>query len=331
MFYTHKKVSKRTATLLSIGVMISAVVLVMSLTGTAGAQMFSLTGKIVTIDRDAKTLTIDPSAYYGADSSYGGASGLRSFALEHGAFVMSGNEKKNFADLRIGDWVTVSFKEESGGLVVATGIALASPPVSYTQERARSFSLAGKVVAIDREAKTLTIDPSDYYGPDYRGLRAERTFFLEGGPWIMMGSERKDLRDIRVGDWLMIDFHRDINGRIIADGIVLTSPPAYFPEVRAQIFSLTGKVVAINRDERTLTIDPSYYYGPNYSGIRGAQKFVLDRDMFVMMGSEKRGFNDINLGDLVTVNFHRDNSGLLVTDSLAITSPAVLICPEVRG
>lgn len=322
MVYKKRKMARRAADLLKAGAMVLAALFVMSLIIAPSAQAFSLTGRVSAIDKDKETLTVTP---------YDGLN-LRgpdqSFALDRNALVLMGNEKRDFGDIRVGDWVTVTYHEESGGIVIAEGISFAVPPAPYKEERAQ-FSLTGKVVAIDTDAKTLTIDPSYYYGPTYGGT-GSRTFTLDPGIWVMMGIERRDLRDIRVGDWVTVNFHRESNGLGIAEGIAITYPPVPYVGERAQL-SFTGKVVGIDRHARTLTIDPSYCYGPNYGGKMSVRTFALDFGVSVMIGSERRDVRDIRVGDLVTVNYHQERYGYGVADGIAITFPAVATCPEERG
>ncbi len=322
MVYKNRKISTRAADLLKTGAMVLAALFVMSLIIAPNAQAFSLTGRVAAIDKDKVTLTVTP--YDGLNLR----GPDRAFALDKHALVLMGNEKRDFRDIRVGDWVTVTYHEESGGIVIAEGIAFTLPPAVYKEERAQ-FSLTGKVVAIDTNAKTLTIDPSYYYGPTYSGT-GSRTFTLDLGIWVMMGRERREIGDIRVGDWVTVNFHRESNGRGIAEGIAITYPPVPYIGERAQL-SFTGKVVAIDRYARTLTIDPSYCYGPDYGDIMGRRSFALDLGISVMIGSERRDVRDIRVGDMVTVNYHQERYGFGVADGIAITFPAVATCPEERG
>jgi len=330
--FLRKNISTETAKMLKIMVMLLAAVFVMSLAMTTNAQAFSLTGKVIAIDTDKKTISV--AAYYGPDytlSQFGGADRINTFAVERGAVVMKGSESKDFKDLRVGDWVTVSYSEDGGGRILAGAIALTAPPIAYLGETAQMFSLPGKVVSIDRDARTLTVDPSYYYGPSYGGTKPLRVFAMDRNIVIMMGNEPRDFRNIRVGDWVSVNFHQESSGLVVADGIVITAPPAPYLGEKTAAFSIPGKVVAIDRESRTLTLDPSYCYGSNYGGMKGLRIFALDRGTIVMMGSEPRDFRDIRVGDWVSVNFHEDSSGLVITDGIAFTSPAVITCPEKQG
>ncbi len=321
MIYENKRMPVRVADLLKTTAMVLAALFVMSLLIVPNVQAFSLTGRVASINTHQKTLTVTPY------------DGLRlkgpdqSFALDRSALVLMGNDKRDFRDIRVGDWVTVTYHEESGGIMTAEGISFAFPPAGYREERAQ-FSLTGRVVAIDADAKTLTIDPSYYYGPAYSSS-GSRTFTLDLGTWVMMGSERREIRDIRVGDWVTVNFHRESNGPFIAEGIAITYPPV--PYVAERESSFSGKVVAIDRYARTLTIDPSYCYGPNYGGMMGRRSFALDLGVSVMIGSERRDFRDVRVGDLVTVNYHRERDGYWIADGVAVTFPPTATCPEERG
>ncbi len=321
MIYGNGKIPVRAANLLKTAAMVLAALFVMSLLIVPNVHAFSLTGRVSAIDIHQKTLTVTPYdgvMLRGPDQS---------FAMDRSALVLMGNEKRDFRDIRIGDWVTVTYHEESGGIVTAEGISFAVPPAGYKEERAQ-FSLAGRVVAIDADAKTLTIDPSYYYGPTY-GSAGSRTFTLDIGTWVMMGSERREIRDIRVGDWVTVNFHRERNGVVIAEGIAVAYPPVSYATEREVSFS--GRVVAIDRYARTLTVDPSYCYGPNYGGVMGRRSFALDFGGSVMIGSERRDFRDIRVGDLVTVNYHRERDGYGIADGVAVTFPPTATCPEERG
>ncbi len=332
MFLKDKTFSVEAARIFKILIILLAAVFVMSVAVAATAQAFSITGKVVAIDTGKKTISV--AAYYGPDfplSYRGGADRMNTFALKRGAEVMKGGTRLDFRDIRVGDWVTVNYYEEGAGLAVADGIAITTPPAPYSGETAQMFSLPGKVVAIDRDARTLTIDPSYYYGPAYKGTRTVRILATDRDLVVMRGNEPMAFGDIRVGDWVTVNYHQEGSGLAVADGIAITAPPAPYSGETAQMFSLPGKVVAIDRDARTFTIDPSYCYSANYSGREGLQTFALDRGTVIMMGSERRDFRDIRVGDWVTVNFHQESSGLVITDGIAFTSPAVLSCPERQG
>jgi len=325
MFLREKKVSTETVQMFKVLVLLLATAFMMSLAMASTAQAFSLTGKVVAIDRDKDTISI--AGYYGPDNplSYsGGADRINTFALKHDAKVMKGNESMEFSDIRVGDWVTVNYYQEGNGLVVADGITITSPPVAYQEGPA--YSVPGKVVAIDRDARTLTIDPSYYYEPGYRGERLVHVLAMDRDLVVMKGNTPRDFRDLRVGDWVTVTFHQERSGLAVADGIAITAAPApYLGEV-AREFSIPGKVVAVDRDTRTLTLDPSYCYGVNYGGMKGLRIFAMDRDTVILMGSEPRDFRDIRVGDWVSVNFHQNRNGLVVTDGIAFTSPSAMAC-----
>jgi hypothetical protein len=331
MFLNENKVSIGIAKVLRTLLIPLAAVFVMSLAMASTAQGFSITGKVVAIDTGQKTISV--AAYYGPNyplSYRGGADRLNTFALKRGAEVMKGSTKLDFGDIRVGDWVTINYYEKGDGLAVADGIAITTPPAPYLGETAKTFSIPGKVVAIDRDARTFTVDPSYYYGPAREGTKTVRVFAAEPGLVVMMGNEPRDFKDISVGDWVTVNFHREGSGLAVADGIAITAPPAPYLGETSQMFSIPGKVVAMDRDARTFTIDPSYCYTANYGG-KGLQTFALDRGTVVMMGNEPKNFRDIRVGDWVTVNFHRESNGGVITDGIAFTSPAVISCPEKQG
>jgi hypothetical protein len=151
---------------------------------------------------------------------------------------------------------------------------------------------------------------------------------MDNGAAIMMGNEPRNFDDIRVGDWVTVNYRPMNSGPALAEGIAITAPPAPYLRETAGVYSIPGKVVAIDRASRTLTLDPSYCYSPNYSGDR---VFAMDRGTVVMMGNEPRNFDDLRVGDWVTVNYHQERNGLIITDGIAFTSPSVLSCPERQG
>ena len=329
MFTENKEMAIETDDKIKILAVLLTAVLVMLIAMAGSAQAFTITGKVMSIDRDQKTLSV--AAYYGPDvatlSYNGGPDRLNTFALKHGAKVMKGTEVLNFGDIRVGDWVTVDYYQSGSGLVLADGIAITTPPKAY-METAGVFSIPGQVVAVDRDARTLTLDPSYYYGPYYRGSKAAEVFAMEKDIVIMKGNEPRDFRDIRTGDWVTITYHQSDSGRVVADDIAITAPPAPFLSETARIFSIPGKVFAIDRDARSLTLDPSYCYGNENRRLR---VFMLNKGTVIMMGNEPRDFRDIRVGDWVTVNFHEGVGGLVVTDGIAFTSPAFLRCSERQG
>jgi hypothetical protein len=330
MYTSGKRISAETAEIIKIFSLVLAAVLVLFLSMATSAQAFSITGRVVAIDRGQKTLSV--AAYSGPDTtalSYaGGADRINTFALKHGAKVMKGTESVDFGDIRVGDWVTVDYYQTGSGLVLADGIAITPPPKGET---AQVFSIPGMVIAIDRGARMFTLDPSYYYGPVYGGARTVRVFAMDRNLVVMKGSEPRDFRDIRVGDWVTVNFYQEPSGLVVADAIAITAPPAPYLGETARVFSIPGKVVAIDRDARTLTLDPTYCYGANYEGTRGLRVFALAKGTVIMMGNESREFRDIRVGDWVTVNFHHEGNGLVVTDGIAFTSPAVLTCPGMQG
>ncbi len=166
MFPTNKEITMKTAKMLKVLALLIAAVFVMAFAMATNAHAFSITGKVVAINTDKDTISV--AAYYGPDyalSYSGGADRLSTFAFKHDGVVMRGSQRLHFRDIRVGDWVTVNDSEKGNGLVVAGGISVIAPPVAYAAETAQMFSLPGRVVSIDRDARTLTVDPSYYYGP----------------------------------------------------------------------------------------------------------------------------------------------------------------------
>jgi hypothetical protein len=305
-----------------IAVFVAAALFLVSLADSAAAGTFSITGKVVAIDRHKVTLTVDASPFYGPNGRH-----VSTFALDKHAYVMLGHEKRDFKDIKTGDWVIISFHEESGGLVVADGVAFTSPPLPYVEANAGLYSLTGKIVAIDRGANSLTVSPLPYYGENYSSTRV---FVFDSGTWVTLGNERREFRDLKTGDWVTVNFRLEKDGLIIAKGIAVTYPPVPYMEERARLHSLTGKVVALDRDAKTLGVAPSYCE-PYYMGAHGTHFFALDRGTTIMMGNELRDIRDIRIGDLVTVRYHLEANGLVIADGVAISFPPVLTCPEARG
>jgi hypothetical protein len=326
MFKKNKEISAESVSLLKFLTLVLAAFFIASVATTANAQ-FSITGRVGAIDNSKMTITV--TAYSGPNRPLGPDYG---FALDRQARVMSGDEDRRFGEIRVGDWVTITYHQESGGSLIAEGIAMTFPPASYTAyTETRAFSLPGKIVAIDRDTRTFTVDPSYYYGPNYSGTPGLRVFAYRDGAAVLLAGERRDFRDLRVGDWVTIVFHQAGSGFMVTDEIAITSPPAFYPESSARMISLPGKIVAIDRDARTLTVDPSYCYEPNFGRTRGVRVFALGSGVAVVMGNERRDFRDLRVGDWVTVSFHQESNGFMITDGVALGSPAAIGCTERQG
>jgi hypothetical protein len=327
MFNKYTEISGSVVGVLKVLTLVLAAFFVVSLATTASAQ-FYLTGRVAAIDKDKMTITV--TAYNGPNKPLGADFG---FALYRHAMVMSGDEERNFEDIRAGDWVTITYHQESGGILIAEGIAMTFPPGPYAAYAGRMqlFSFPGKVVAIDRDTRAFTVDPSFYYGPNAGGSPGVRIFAYRDGTAVMMGNERRDFRDLRVGDWVTVVFHQEATGIVITDEIAITPPPAFYPGGSARMFSLPGKIVAIDRDTRMLTVDPSYCYEPNFAGTKGVRVFAVGNSVAVMIGNERRDLRDLRVGDWVTVSFHHESNGFMITDGVAMGSPAVMGCTERQG
>ncbi len=331
MFPIEKKTTITAANMLKLLAMLLAVVAVVFIATATPAQAFSMTGKVVAIDTGKKTLSV--AAYYGPDyalSYKGGADKINTFALKRDGQVLKGSERMHFRDIRVGDWVTVSYQEKGNGLVLAGAISITPPPVAYASAASQTYSIPGRVVSIDRDAGRLTVDSSYYYGPS-NGANAVHVFTMDRNIIVMSGAEPRSLTDISVGDWVLVTYRQENNGLIATDEIAITAPPAPYVRETSEMFSIPGKVVAINRASRTLTLDPSYCYEANPGGMTGLRMFTVAGGTVIMQGSEQRDFRDIRVGDWVTVNYHEERNGLVITDGVAFTSPAVIACPEKQG
>lgn len=318
IYKLEKTATGKTVNMLNVLALVLVTLFVMSLVITNSAQAFSIAGKVVAVDNVKKTLTV--TAY--SEPNKRGAD--YAFALARQATVTRGKDPSHLRDIRTGDWATVNYHEESGGLLIAEDINITSPHVSM-------FSLPGKIVAIDKDARTFTVDPSYYYGPNNSGRMGLWTFSIRDGATVMMGSESRDFRDIKVGDWVTVNYYQLPGGPVVADGIAITYPPAPYLEGRAQAFSIPGKVVAIDRDAGTLTLDPRYCYGPNFGGRMDLRTFAVERGTSIKMGNEYKDFRSIRVGDWVVVNYHQAYNGLVVTDDIAVSSQPAIGCMEERG
>jgi predicted ribosome-associated RNA-binding protein Tma20 len=338
-----------------------AVFFLISLAGQANAQ-FSIMGKVISVDKSMKTITVEPAYPFKGSDIKGSEtltfSLLRSDPYDRDtmreAWVMMGNQTKKIGDIKAGDWVSVTYHQESSGLYVAEGVAISAPPAprasaiypatgsdlavvrqdnrfasdDYRHGRdsrlgLSPFSLTGKVVSVDRNM--LTIDTTSYSNSG--GIN---TFVLSGSPEIVMGGIRKDLVDLKSGDLVTVNYHQERDGRIVADGIAIASPSAFL-EKRTAISSsqaFSGKVVFIDHDAKTVTVEPVNGSGPAYSGgPTGAYTFTLDENASITMNNDRMDFRDLNVNDLVTVYYHEGNSGRIIADGIAVTTPAL----EPRG
>jgi hypothetical protein len=222
----------------------------------------TVTGKVIAIDKAAKTFTLDPTFGRSLDRI---AAGFRTFALDRNGIVLMGNERRDFNDLTIGDLVTVNYRQETTGKIIAdhitvvpvgvpgpqasamlpntscvcpqasmspSGSALAADR-TFEHEKmpynagfasgAAPFSLLGKVVAVDKSAKTITVDPSELrneLGPN-KAAPAITTFVLDRNVSVYSGDRSMMLNDINVGDTVSVNYHQEGDGKIIADSIAI--------------------------------------------------------------------------------------------------------------
>lgn len=82
--------------------------------------------------------------------------------------------------------------------------------------------------------------------------------------------------------------------------------------VMGETLTFTGKVVLTDGDARTVAI------APFDRGLTDSI-FVLNEKVSVRMDSQKLGFGDIIVGDVVNVAYHRETDGINVIDAIAIT------------
>lgn len=75
--------------------------------------------------------------------------------------------------------------------------------------------------------------------------------------------------------------------------------------------TITGKVVSISREAKTIALDT----GDGNSTVRA---FDLAEGVAVTMGGEKASLDDIHTGDVVTIRYHQDKEGLDIIDGIAI-------------
>jgi hypothetical protein len=356
---------------LALYAVVAAFILVSS--GFANAQ-FVVTGKVISVNDVSKTITIEPSMKVPELGS-----GPYSFALTStdptdrdktrlADIRGMANESKRLSDIKTGDWVTINYHQESTGQYAADGILVGVPASSkphagaagtypqypatgaYHRTDTGAMLLTGKVIAIDKNAKTFTVDPS------FANASAENrmlyTFALDRNGMLLWGNERRDFSDLNIGDMITVSYHQENTGKILADRIAVT-PVGYvaprpqaslYPERRVAMephgnvfsagspFAVTGRVVALDRDAKTLTVDSSYLKDAatfNKSAA-GLSSFKLDENSTVVMGDKTMNFSDINVGDTVTVNYHQESNGNIIADGIAI-NPALAPLPEERG
>jgi hypothetical protein len=351
------KTGTRTSKTLFVIVAFTMALFLLSFADYANAQ-FSVTGKIVSVDKVGKTLTIDP--YYPYREGEFKQGQTMSFSLTRldpydrkttrDAWVMFGNETKRIEDLRVGDWVTVTYHQESDGRIVGDGVAITAPPALVIPERraavmapgeskalhsdAGLLSFSGRVIAIDKSSRMLALEPTMASG----GVKGEPKFFaLRPDTLVLLGNESRDFSDLKIGDWVTVNYHQESLSNVIADSIAITPPAGTmyregtsltYPEGR---FSLTGQVVSIDHDSKILIVKPYEAAGTNYSGFKGNHAFALKDGAMITMKNESRNFEDLKVGDWVTVSYYEDSRGNIVADGVAISSPSTLPFPEERG
>jgi len=76
-----------------------------------GSSPFTYTGKIVSLDNDHRSVTVQA-----------GPNDELSFKLDDAATAMKCNMDEHFSDLKIGDQIRVSYFEEGNGGYIASGV-----------------------------------------------------------------------------------------------------------------------------------------------------------------------------------------------------------------
>ena len=99
----------------TIGMLLAAVAVLftLALVGSASAAPFTYTGKVVTLDKGYGSLTVQA-----------GPNDYLIFNVHDNAGIMRCNESVSFNSVKVGDEVTVSYYEESGGNFIADNITL---------------------------------------------------------------------------------------------------------------------------------------------------------------------------------------------------------------
>jgi hypothetical protein len=360
-----------------------------ALTAIANAQ-FTVTGKVVSINDSSKIITIEPvrDARFAGSVSFGLT---RTDPYDRNTVRMAdirdmSDKSIRLSDIHEGDWVTITYHQESTGQLVAEGIAVSGAAVprgavsgTYPESRAPMthypdqyrteavphrteavpLSITGKVIAIDKFAKTFTLDPS--FGRNVAADKAAlglRTFALDRNGLVLIGNERRDFNDLTIGDLVTVNYRQESTGKIMADHITLVPPypgpqasalmphmvsPSQQPLARDRMmdnrsfaaettpFALQGKVLAVDRNAGTITVDSSFRDIHAYNkGKGGVTTFVLDKDISVFSGNRSLGLGDIKVGDTVSINYHQESDGNIIADSIAIT-PLLVPFPEERG
>jgi hypothetical protein len=339
---------------------------------------FTTTGKVLSINKGAGTITVEP--YFPLKSGEFREGQPIEFGLlrtdpynrnlTRQASIMRGDEVAKFDDLKVGDWVTVTYHQESTGAIVADGIAITSPPASlserrvgvapaysggqavapayesrpmtghpgYYDSRAGLLSYSGRIIAIDHGARSLALDPMTARGE-------HKIFALRPGAAVLIGNENRSFSDLKLGDWVTVNYHQESLQNIVADSVAVITPPSGTPSTFREGTSLypqgssmrdrylasntfNGKVVAIDKDSRILIVSPTDMAASNFSS-RGEQVFVLRDGSLINMDDRKLSFGDLKVGDNVVISYH-DEGGSIIADNISISAPS-LVPFEERG
>src|SRR5512135_1096840 len=89
-----------------------------------------------------------------------------------------------------------------------------------------------------------------------------------------------------------------------------------------QHYSLEGKVLGVDYLARTLTMKTEEPLLPSIFGTSNEYTFTLGEMVNVLMCSQNKTFEDINVGDRVKVIYH-ETEGNLIADTIVMTTPLI--------
>ena len=87
-------------------------------------------------------------------------------------------------------------------------------------------------------------------------------------------------------------------------------------------YSLQGKVASIDPIMRTFTMQAYDPLLPSTIGINNEYTFTFGAGANVLLCSQNKTFEDVNVGDRVKVVYH-ENEGKLIADTIIMTAPIV--------
>jgi hypothetical protein len=336
---------------------------IFSFSAPADAQ-FTMTGKVLSINKSSGSITVEPYFPYKSGEFREGQPiefGLLrtdpyNRNMTQQAWVMKGNEVARFDEINVGDWVTVTYHQESTGVTVADGIAINSPPAvlperrlgvapaysgsqaaapAYDSRQAGLLSYSGRIIAIDHAARSLALDPMMARGE-------HKIFALRPGAAVLIGNENRAFSDLKLGDWVTVNYHQESFQNIVADSVAVIAPPAGMPREGTSLYpqgssmkqgylasnTFLGKVVSIDKKSKTVLVSPTDMAGSNFSA-RGERVFVLRDASLISRDARNLAFEDLKVGDSVAITYH-DEGGSIIADNISITSPS-LIPFEERG